>query len=375
MRTNELVLESNVVRDFNVQKTCDEYGLDLEIHCKTEIKYQVPDLDSSPWSVGVIVGPSGSGKSTVARKIFGDNAVKEDSYAEDKAVISLFDGDYADVAKTFCSVGFGSVPCWVRPYKNLSNGEQFRVRLAGKFLGKDKTVVVDEFTSVIDRNVARSCCTAVSKFARSSGRKFVGVSCHYDILDWIEPDWVLDMSTGQCHWGLLRRKPLDVTIAQVSSEAWRQLKKFHYLVAGDPPAMEVHGAFVNGILAGVVVSGQFFENKLTPTYRINRLVVHPDYQGLGLIKLLISYESKRLFMNGFRVFCVSAHPIIHHILGSSSEWVLTKKSRENTKGELMVHSIPRRGGKVSTSHSASSGVGSLFRNVKTYFHTGPKENK
>jgi ABC-type ATPase with predicted acetyltransferase domain len=56
-------------------------------------------------------------------------------------------------------------------------------------LGQD-LVVFDEWTSVVDREVAKIASYAVSKAIRRSKKKFVAVTCHYDVIDWLEPDWV-----------------------------------------------------------------------------------------------------------------------------------------------------------------------------------------
>ena len=59
------------------------------------------------------------------------------------------------------AVGLNSVPSWVRPYEVLSTGEKFRADLSRRL--KDNAVI-DEFTSVVDRNVAKSCCVSISKY-------------------------------------------------------------------------------------------------------------------------------------------------------------------------------------------------------------------
>src|SRR5699024_2124119 len=105
-----------------------------------------------------------------------------------------------DITKMFYAVGFGSVPCWLKPYSVLSNGEKMRVDLARALLEKDFTVF-DEFTSVVDRQVAQTTSLAVNRAVRKMGKKFVAVSCHYDIVDWLEPDWVFDTNTMQNFFG------------------------------------------------------------------------------------------------------------------------------------------------------------------------------
>lgn len=101
-----------------------------------------------------------------------------------------------DITKMFYAVGFGSVPSWLKPYSVLSNGEKMRVDLARALLEKD-FVVFDEFTSVVDRTVAKTACLAINKAVKRTDKQFVAISCHYDILEWLCPDWVFDTNTMQ----------------------------------------------------------------------------------------------------------------------------------------------------------------------------------
>jgi ABC-type ATPase with predicted acetyltransferase domain len=89
-------------------------------------------------------------------------------------------------------VGFATVWSWLKPYHVLSNGEKMRVDLARAILTEKETIVFDEFTSVVDRTVAKTASFAISKAIRKMGKKFVAVACHRDIIDWLEPDWIYD---------------------------------------------------------------------------------------------------------------------------------------------------------------------------------------
>ena len=96
----------------------------------------------------------------------------------------------------FYSVGFGSVPSWLKPYNVLSNGEKMRVDLARALLEKDK-VCFDEFTSVVDRNVAQTACIAINKAVKKQDKQFIAISCHYDIIEWLQRDWIFDTNKMQ----------------------------------------------------------------------------------------------------------------------------------------------------------------------------------
>ena len=92
-----------------------------------------------------------------------------------------------------CSVGFASPPDWLKSYDCLSQGEKMRVDIARALYLNQNLIVFDEFTSVVDREIAKVSAYAISKAVRRSQKKFIAVTCHYDVLDWLDPDW--DFST------------------------------------------------------------------------------------------------------------------------------------------------------------------------------------
>lgn len=149
------------------------------------------------WQIGVIVGGSGTGKTTIAREVFPEAYCEDYVYAAASVIDDMPPVPVDEIEKTFYAVGFGSVPSWLKPYAVLSNGEKMRVNLARAFLERD-FFVFDEFTSVVDRTVAQTACIAMQKAIRKTTKKFVAISCHYDILDWLQPDWVFDTNEMRC---------------------------------------------------------------------------------------------------------------------------------------------------------------------------------
>jgi ABC-type Mn2+/Zn2+ transport system ATPase subunit len=73
----------------------------------------------------------------------------------------------------------------LRPFRLLSNGEQYRADLAYK-VGKSKdgdVILIDEYTSVVDRDVAKAMSFALQKYIRHTNKKIILASCHTDILE------------------------------------------------------------------------------------------------------------------------------------------------------------------------------------------------
>ena len=186
MPTFDIVRKSDIDNTFRVSKVMDDFDVKAE-HSTEEFHGEIKFPDN--WQIGIIVGGSGTGKSTIGRELFGD-LINDDFKYKAKSVIDDMPGkDIQEIQKMFYAVGFGSVPSWLKPYSVLSNGEKMRVDLARKMLSSD-FIVFDEFTSVVDRKVARVMSITLNKAIKKyPNKKFVAIGCHFDIIEFLQPDW------------------------------------------------------------------------------------------------------------------------------------------------------------------------------------------
>jgi GNAT superfamily N-acetyltransferase len=285
-------------------------------------------IEEKPWNIGLIVGPSGCGKSTIARELFGEHVLSGFEWPEQAAIVDCFPLQYlmADVVKLLNSVGFSSPPSWLRPFAVLSNGEQFRVTMARVMAEKD-FAVVDEFTSVVDRRVAQIGSHAIAKTIRAAKKRFIAVSCHFDIIDWLQPDWYYEPATGSFHWrDLCPRPTIKLQIARVPHQYWKIFARHHYLTAdlnrsaicfcafldGEPVAFHSYLPFV-GRLKGV-----------RGAVRGHRSVCLPDFQGLGIGSRLITVGASMWRGLGLRVFRNTGHPAEIASAMRSKDWMMTR---------------------------------------------------
>lgn len=285
-------------------------------------------FEAEPWNVGLIVGPSGSGKTNIARQLFGD-AVDLHLDWGSASVIDDFSADKSmdEICAVCQAVGFNTIPAWLRPHAVLSNGERFRVDLARRLLEQDGLIVVDEFTSVVDRQVAQIGAHAVQKYARRHNKQFVGVSCHYDILDWLQPDWIFEPQTMTFSRRLLRQRPeLAVTVSPVPYSAWHTFAPFHYLTRELHRAAQCFVLFVGDRMAAFAGLLHRPHPKVKDITGVSRLVTLPDWQGLGLAFVLADTLGAAYKAIGRRLHTYPAHPALIHAFDRSRVWNLEKRA-------------------------------------------------
>jgi GNAT superfamily N-acetyltransferase len=360
------------------------------------------------WKIGCIVGPSGSGKSSIAKHLFplAYAAGSERQWDSDKAVIDGFgDLPVKDIVNMLTIVGFSSPPSWIKPYSVLSNGEKFRCDLAKALLvghrppggavgdsrqeantlgssaeyrtqspgGRLPTVVFDEYTSVVDRNVAQIASAALAKGIKSGNVpcQFVAVTCHYDILDWLEPDWVLDTATGDVSTAaggrrLLRRPNIDLEVFRCERRLWNMFKTHHYLSGNLASSCRCYAAVLrrlqtadsslqpdaSGAVAPLLPSAvcnlssvpvafcalipqQGFER----WYRVSRIVTLPDYQGVGIGSKFLDALAELYVQQGFRFSITASHPSVLSHCQRSEHWKainVMKTGSNRSRGRAVV---------------------------------------
>lgn len=271
------------------------------------------------FNILVITGASGSGKSTFS-KYFGEEEKIE--WNNEKCIMSHFSSP-DDAIDRLSAVGLNSIPTLCKPRDVLSVGEGFRADLARRL---KSNCVIDEFTSTVDRNVAFSCCKSISKYIRNNNlTNCVFVSCHKDFIDVLCPDYVIDLDDA-CVYdtrGLLRRKfELQIYEKTNKQEIWNIFKQHHYLTAEFNCASRVFVAYYNGDIVAMcaVLPQPGVQGLKHPAWRVHRLVVLPDYQGLGIARGLLEYVCDLYAHQERVVYLRTSHKKLIEYMKKSNKW-------------------------------------------------------
>jgi len=306
MQTYIVDLKSEVFKTFRCQKAAN--SLDIDSEKKSRHRLEIKADLKTPFNIGLIVGSSGSGKTTLAKKIFGEECFK--NYLDPKKpIIEQFpkDWSYDDCAKALSGMGLTSVPCWIRPAYTLSNGQQARASAALSLAFNDDIIIIDEWTSVVDRVVAKAMSNCVNKYARKTNKKIILCSCHFDIIDWINPDFIIDCNKQKyidrrsMVGAFERTDRLRTDIREVKRDTWRYFSKYHYLSSNLPGGKAYfYGLFCGKEQIGFGCYASYIPGKMNILYS-NRVVIHPDYVGLGLGGKFVDQTATILSRKGYEI--------------------------------------------------------------------------
>ncbi|HHT23181.1 MAG TPA: ABC transporter ATP-binding protein [Bacteroidales bacterium] len=338
-------------------------------------------IENNDWKIGLIVGPSGSGKTSIGNRIFGRI---HDLYADwdsDKAIVDCIAPEKTlnEVTAALSAVGLGDVPAWLRPFNVLSNGEKFRAGLARLVVERPDKVVVDEFTSVIDRQIAKVGAAAFAKSWKRGSGQVILLSCHYDIIEWLQPDWIYDTAEARFSRDCLRQRPqLELQIYQVSGSVFRHFKPHYYL---DLP-LPVAGMYYVGIIDGEPVCHLAVSPLFTAkAYRATRLVVMPEWQGIGVgtkfLNAICQYHLDGYGRGGYKyhTFFHTSHPQLCGALRHSRKWIQTGARLYGDNKARSAKSLKKSHLKNGIKNRCSTGYGGHFRAVQAFKYIGENSNE
>ena len=189
-----------------VLRVAEMFGIGLDEGHEV-VLYEALELEIRRGDVVYITGASGSGKSVLLRALAGEigrqlalgaagpedpegpvAVLEEVDAGGEAAVIDRFAGPLEEALRVLSVAGLSDAFAVLRRPSELSDGQRYRYRLARLLACGARTVVIDEFCSMLDRRTARALSHRIRKYADRTGTTFVVATAHDDLGEDLDPD-------------------------------------------------------------------------------------------------------------------------------------------------------------------------------------------
>jgi ABC-type lipoprotein export system ATPase subunit/GNAT superfamily N-acetyltransferase len=313
----------------------DEIKARYDIKDYVESPVNIPELPRD--GIVLIVGTSGSGKSTILRSLGELNRPKVEFY---NSVIENFSTPERG-EELLLACGLRSIPTWFRPPHTLSNGEHHRFEMAMSLdQGIDK---IDEFTSVVDRDTAKSLALSMRKYydQRGTDEPLYIASCHRDIIDWLDPEWVYDtdlqvLDNRRSPFRMGSRPRLTLTIKSTTPDYWRYFSKYHYLDTSMSRSVHCYVLLLGDKPIGFHAAIHSTNRDIHSYWRGHRTVILPEFQGMGIGTAFSDAIAEIYVSRGLRYFSKTAHPSFGEHREKSDLWRPTSTNKKSRLGSYLL---------------------------------------
>lgn len=293
----------------------------------------IPDLPRE--GIVLIVGTSGSGKSTILRSLGLNQAI---TLSPCSTVIENFSSAERGEELLLAS-GLRSIPAWFRTPNTLSNGEYHRFEMA---MSIDQGIqCIDEFTSVVDRDTAKALAYSVRRYYDRNPSVLYIASCHRDIIDWLDPDYIYDTDVQE----LTQRRSLHLRLGRptitlhirgTTPDDWRRFSKYHYLDTRMSRSVHCYVGLIGDKPVAFHAAIHSTNRDIHSYWRGHRTVVLPEFQGLGIGTAFSDAIAEMYVSRGLRYFSKTAHPSFGEHREKSPLWRPTSTNRKSRLGSYLL---------------------------------------
>lgn len=194
--------ETRVVRDERVLEIAELYGLGLD--AKEFVVFDNEDLEINQEDVVYVTGDSGGGKSLLLRELraqmesLGVTTFNINEAPQlDKPIISQIGANVSEAQRLLGIAGVSEANMWLRTPSQLSDGQNYRFRLAKAIESGAQVWFADEFLAILDRDSARLVAFNMQKVARHAGATLIVATTHSDMVADLNPSLMIRKKYGK----------------------------------------------------------------------------------------------------------------------------------------------------------------------------------
>jgi GNAT superfamily N-acetyltransferase len=168
---------------------------------------------------------------------------------------------------------------------------------------------------------------ALQKYIRKTNKRIILASCHFDIMEWLMPDWTCspqknEGSLERGQWLRQGKPQIELQVSRVEYGAWNFFKKHHYLTENVNKSCQFFLFEWNNKPIGIVAMiNQPNKGGRASAMGISRVVVLPDFQGMGLGVKICEFTSSIFIDKGAsNVYIKTVNPALGMHFEKSDIW-------------------------------------------------------
>ena len=289
----------------------EAFGLGIDQQQKFVI-YDNVELKISPKDIVYITGDSGSGKSILLKTIkkdleeVGEQAIDmaDIKVDPDKPIIETIGKTFQEALELLSRVGLNDAFLFLRKYKELSDGQKYRYKIAKLIESGKQWWIMDEFCSTLDRDTAKIVAYNLQKIARKHGKAAIAATTHTDLFQDLNPSVHIHKKFGkEIEVNYYQNKPAkecslikEMRIEEGNFADYKKLAIFHYRSSRCPAPRKIFKLVRGEELCGVIVYSYpppntfgrskvwkgTFQQLQKEISTISRVIVQPKYRTIGL---------------------------------------------------------------------------------------------
>jgi ABC-type lipoprotein export system ATPase subunit len=286
----------------------EAFGLGIDQQQKFTL-YDNVELKIGFADIVYISGDSGSGKSVLLKAIKKDLGEKAIDIADiqpdpNKPLIDTIGKNLSEGLELLSKAGLNDAFLFVRRFRELSDGQKYRYKIARLMESGKQWWIADEFCSTLDRDTAKIVAYNIQKIARQTGKTVIVATTHTDLFEDLAPSVHIHKRFGKeitvRYYPNNPAKECSITkeihIEEGTYADYKKLSVFHYRSSRCPPPRKIFILKRKDELCGVIVYSYpppicfgrskvwkgNFQKLQKEMSTISRVVIHPKYRTIGL---------------------------------------------------------------------------------------------